>query len=236
MPTIASANTGRSAADKYRTELTDPAMLAAIGSPRGLEVLDAGCGEGYLARLFASDGASVTGIDSSVNQIETARSVSEGPPVSFDVGSVDALPYPDDAFDLVVCNHLMNDLQDPSGPIQEFGRVTRSGGRIVVLMLHPCFYNRHAERAELSNGVLTSDYFSTRHIQQAFEVDGLTSPVASTSWFRPLGFYTGQLTMAGYVITGMEEPHPSADQVATDSFWQRGFTRPLFMLISAELR
>ena len=43
--------------DKYRTELTDPAMLAAIGSPSGLAVLDAGCGEGYLSRRLASDGA-----------------------------------------------------------------------------------------------------------------------------------------------------------------------------------
>jgi SAM-dependent methyltransferase len=222
--------------DKYRTELTDPAMFAAIGSPRGLEVLDAGCGEGYLARLLASGGARATGIDSSVNQIEAARSVSDGLSVTFDVGSVEALPYPDDVFDLVVCNHLMNDLRDPSGPIQEFGRVTRSGGRLVNLMLHPCFYNKHAERAELSNGLLTSDYFSTRRIKQAFEVDGLTSPAASTSWFRPLEFYTAQLIKAGFVITGLDEPHPSADQVAADSFWQRGFTRPLFMLITAEQR
>src|SRR5207248_9809433 len=43
--------------DKYRTELTDPAMLQAIGRPEALAVLYAGCGEGYLARILAQTGA-----------------------------------------------------------------------------------------------------------------------------------------------------------------------------------
>jgi 2-polyprenyl-3-methyl-5-hydroxy-6-metoxy-1,4-benzoquinol methylase len=51
--------------DRYRNELTNPAVLQAIGPTDGLRVLDAGCGEGYLARLLARKGASVTGIDSS---------------------------------------------------------------------------------------------------------------------------------------------------------------------------
>src|SRR6266702_5618814 len=50
--------------DKYRNELTDPAMLKAIGEPAGLAVLDAGCGEGYLSRILAKKGATVTGVDS----------------------------------------------------------------------------------------------------------------------------------------------------------------------------
>jgi hypothetical protein len=139
-------------------------------------------------------------------------------------------------FDLVICNHVMNDLHDPSEPIHEFIRVLRSGGRLVILMLHPCFYNKHAERAEEANGLLASSYFQTRGIEQSFEVDGLTSPATNTSWFRPLEFYSTQLCAAGFVITGVAEPHPSPEQVDTDSFWRQGFTRPLFMLITSELR
>ena len=223
--------------DKYRTELTDPAMLEASGSPTGLKVLDVGCGEGYLSRLLATDGAAVTGIDFSPSLIEAAqtKNLSEKLPITFDVGSVESLPCGDDVFDLVVCNHVMNDLPDPSGPIQEFSRVLRRGGRLVVLMLHPCFYNKHAERAEATNGLIASSYFQTRAIEQTLEVDGLTSPVANKSWFRPLEFYTQQLCSAGFVITCLEEPHPTSHQVSADSFWQRGFTRPLFMLITSEL-
>jgi len=223
--------------DRYRNELTDPAMLKAIGEPAGMTVLDAGCGEGYLARILARRGATVTGVDSSAKLIEAARiqTLAETLPVTFDIASVDELPYTDDTFDLVVCNHLVNDLYDPSKPISEFARVLRSGGRLIILMLHPCFYNKHAERDQATNGLIASSYFETRSIEQAFEVDGLRSPVANSAWFRPLEYYTEELRKSGFVITGLTEPHPSVEQVQADSWWRKGFTRPLFMLLTAQL-
>jgi SAM-dependent methyltransferase len=224
--------------DKYRNELTDPAMLQAIGDPRGLDALDAGCGEGYLARILARQGATATGIDSSANLIEAAKAkgLNDTLSVSFDVGTVDDLPYENEAFDLVVCNHLMNDLRDPGKAITEFSRVLRRGGRLVILMLHPCFYNRHAERDQATNGLLASSYFEVRNIEQNFEVDGLTSPATNTAWFRPLEYYTEQLRTSGFIITSLTEPHPSPEQVRTDSWWRASFTRPLFMLLTAEVR
>lgn len=34
--------------DRYRTDLTDAAVLAALGDVAGRRVLDGGCGEGYM--------------------------------------------------------------------------------------------------------------------------------------------------------------------------------------------
>src|ERR1700758_2938319 len=92
--------------DKYRNELTDPALLQVIGQPNGLTVLDAGCGEGYLSRILARNGATVTGVDFSAKQIEASQTqnLTDRLTVSFDIASVDELPYPDGTFDLVVCN------------------------------------------------------------------------------------------------------------------------------------
>ena len=223
--------------DKYRNELTDPAMLQAIGDPEGLDVLDAGCGEGYLSRILARQGATVTGIDFSANLIEAARaeSLNDILSVSFDVGTVDDLPYEDEAFDLVVCNHLMNDLRDPGKAIAQFSHVLRSGGRLIVLMLHPCFYNRHAERDQTTNGLLASSYFDVRSIEQAFEVDGLSSPAANTAWFRPLEYYAQELSRAGFAITNLVEPHPSPERLKADPWWAQSFTRPLFMILENKL-
>jgi 2-polyprenyl-3-methyl-5-hydroxy-6-metoxy-1,4-benzoquinol methylase len=222
--------------DRYRNELTDPAVLKAVGEPAGLAVLDAGCGEGYLSRILARNGATVTGVDSSAKLIEAAKTqnLSDALPLAFDIASVDELPYADNSFDLVICNHLINDLYDPSKPIREFSRVLHRGGRIIILMLHPCFYNKHAERDQATNGLIASSYFGTRSVEQTFKVDGLTSPVANTAWFRPLEFYTEELCNAGFAITSLTEPRPSAEQVQTDPWWRTGFTRPLFMLLVAQ--
>jgi len=224
--------------DKYREELTNPAVLKAIGAASGLTVLDAGCGEGYLSRTLAEEGATVTGIDSSAELIKAARAheLAGMLPASFDVGTVDSLPYDAESFDLVLCNHLVNDLQDPDQALKEFARVLRDRGRVVILMLHPCFYNNHAERAEPENNLATSSYFQTRHITQTFEVDGLQSPRANTSWLRPLEFYIETLRESGFVITSLTEPHPSQQMIQEDPWWRTGFSRPLFMLLVAELR
>jgi 2-polyprenyl-3-methyl-5-hydroxy-6-metoxy-1,4-benzoquinol methylase len=224
--------------DRYRTTLTNPAVLQAISPADGLTVLDAGCGEGYLSRMLAEGGAKVTGIDSSAELIKAARSheLANQLPVSFDVGDLSSLPYGPEEFDLVLCNHVMNDLQDPSGAIHEFSRVLRNDGRLIILMLHPCFYNKHAERQNPENNLITDTYFQARSVTQNFEVDGLRSPAAYTAWLRPLEYYTGALQRSGFAITSLTEPHPTAEMMKADEWWRTTFTRPLFMLITAQLR
>ena len=44
---------------------------------------------------------------------------------------------PNDECDVIVCNHLLNDLRGIATPISEFARVAGMGGRMVILMLHP---------------------------------------------------------------------------------------------------
>jgi SAM-dependent methyltransferase len=77
-----------------------------------------------------------------------------------------------------VANHVLNDLPDVSGPIAELARVLRPGGRLVALMLHPCFYGNRAEDTQRLSSLPPADYFSARPVEQRFLVDGLVSPSA----------------------------------------------------------
>ena len=106
--------------------------------------------------------------------------------------------------------------------------------RVVIVMLHPCFYNKHAERGDQKNNLIANTYFQQRPVVQHFEVDGLTSPAANTAWLRPLEYYTKSLAQAGFAITGLTEPHPSQEMIADDDWWRTSFTRPLFLLITAQ--
>ncbi|MFC5750571.1 class I SAM-dependent methyltransferase [Actinomadura rugatobispora] len=225
----------REGRDRYRTELTDQAVLDAIGPCAGLRVLDAGCGEGYLSRTLSARGAEVVGIDAAQGLIDAASAHPDGRAVSYHRASVDAMPVEDASFDLVVCNHLFSHLQDPADAVGEFARVLRSGGRLVVLTLHPCFYIADAEQGART-AVPAARYFSPRGIDQRFLVDGLESPSEITSWLRPLEYYSGTLRDAGFVIADLREPHPTEEQLRDDPWWRRGFPIALFMLLIAERR
>jgi SAM-dependent methyltransferase len=221
--------------DRYRTELTDQAVLAAVGPCDGLDVLDAGCGEGYMTRELANRGAhQATGVDRSPALIAAALADSaELPAARFREADVATLPFDGASFDLVVVNHLFNDLPDIAGPVRELARVLRPGGRLVTLMLHPCFYGHRAERQEIRRTLPVADYFAPRAIEQHFEVDGITSPGLTTSWVRPLEAYTKAITDSGLYISSLTEPHPSDAQLAASQWWRENFPRPLFLLVTA---
>lgn len=221
--------------DRYRTELTNDAVLDAVGPCEGLDVLDAGCGEGYMGRLLAERGARVVGVDISDSLIAAAREHADAERLGlrYTVASLEDLPEPDDSFDLVVCNHVLSDVADPGRALVELGRVLRPGGRLVALMLHPCFYTAHAER-DASGSIPVATYFTERTISQPFNVAGIESPDEVHMNFRPLEFYADALVGAGFVITGLKEPHPEADKLASDEWWRRNFKKPLFLLISAK--
>jgi 2-polyprenyl-3-methyl-5-hydroxy-6-metoxy-1,4-benzoquinol methylase len=220
--------------DRYRTELTDAAVLATIGDSAGLRVLDAGCGEGYMARELARRGAAhVTGIDASADQIAAARSV-QVPGTSFDEADVADLPFGPGSFDLVIANHLLNDLPDITVPVSEFARVLRPGGRLVALMLHPCFYGYRAERTPDRPNLPAEQYFTQRAIQQPFVVDGITSPAATVTFVRPLEAYTTALTGNSLLITGLTEPHPSQQQLTANRWWRENFPHPVLLLLTAQ--
>lgn len=225
----------REGLDRYRTELTDQAVLDAVGDVDGLDVLDAGCGEGYMSRLLAERGARASGIDLSDSLIDYAKTHPDAIRLGlkYAVGSIETLPYEDDSFDVVVCNHVLSDVVDPAAALREIGRVLRPGSRLVVLMLHPCFYTAHAERDALGS-IPVSAYFSERGVSQPFSVAGLDSPDKVHMNFRSLEFYFTAFAKAHLYVRRLNEPHPPLDVLQRDTWWRQNFRKPLFLLLEAE--
>jgi SAM-dependent methyltransferase len=102
----------------------------------GARVLDAGCGSGSAARLFASsqNSAMVVGVDRNAQYIDYASREAAKQAignVTFRVADVLALPFGDAEFDLVWSKHLLQWVRERDRALKEFVRVTRPGGRVV---------------------------------------------------------------------------------------------------------
>ena len=106
------------------------AVLERLDPPPGTALLDAGCGSGLFAELAAERGVRVTGLDAAPGLIDYARG--RVPAAQFTVGELEALPYPDGAFDLVTAFSSVFYAADPRQAVAEMARVTGGGGQVLV--------------------------------------------------------------------------------------------------------
>ena len=103
--------------------------LAEVGP--GARALDVATGTGDLAIALKRRGAEVTGQDFSEGMLALARE--KAPGLRFDVGDALALPYDDASFDAVTVGFGARNFADLRRGLTEMARVTKPGGRVVVL-------------------------------------------------------------------------------------------------------
>jgi ubiquinone/menaquinone biosynthesis C-methylase UbiE len=129
--------------DDFGHSIRTPAERAAwdrildIVVPQGrpLDVLDAGCGTGFLSLELAARGHRVSGIDFAPAMLAAAAGKAEaaGLAVRFEEGDAEQLRFVAHSFDLVISRHVLWTLPHPEAAIDEWIRVLRPGGRLAVV-------------------------------------------------------------------------------------------------------
>jgi SAM-dependent methyltransferase len=109
--------------------------LRRVGLRTGQRVLDIGCGVGAFLRLVADRGGRAFGLDASEALLAIARG--RVPDADLRVGDMEALPYEDDAFDLVCGFNAFFFANDIVAALREAGRVARPGAPVVIQVWGP---------------------------------------------------------------------------------------------------
>ena len=113
-----------------------PWVLEQCGLKSGMHVLELGCGDGALwteNRTHIPADVQVVLNDISDGMLRDAkRSIgAEDSRFSFHAFDCYRIPYPDDAFDLIIADHVLFYLHDISAALSEVRRVLKPGGRFV---------------------------------------------------------------------------------------------------------
>ena len=109
-----------------------------LAAPRlGEQVLDVGCGPGFLCADLAAgvgEDGSVLGVDQSESMLTLAKArCADWSNARFEAGDAVSLPADDDAFDLVTSTQVLEYVADTDGALAEIARVLRPGGRTLLL-------------------------------------------------------------------------------------------------------
>lgn len=163
------------------------AVLDALGTVEGEEVLEIACGTGRFTVMLAERGADVTGLDISAAMLargrENARAASVADHLEFARGDAGRLPFPDDAFDAVIAVRFFHLADTPASFLSEMARVARE------TVFFDTFNATSARSAYNWLLPMGSRLYSRSEVDRLLEDVGLELRDASHDFVVPYGLY-----------------------------------------------
>jgi len=200
--------------------------IQALGDVTGVRALELGCGACQFGIKVAKRGAQVTGLDFSFAQLRHAVGHFDETRVQFPIvqANGERIPFRDEAFDLVFCDHGVMGFADPFLTVPEVARVLRPGGRFVFNGTTPWIWVAWGDQEEElpASREMRSNYFGLRSAE-------FTDPSWRTTEFQlTYGDWIRLFRANGLVIEDLIELRPDEDATTTyDDYapleWARAF-------------
>ena len=201
-----------------------PNTLKLIGDVNGMRVLDAACGPGKYAEELIKMGANVTGFDLSPKMVKFAQERNGNADDFFVHDLSNPLKmFDNEQFDIVLCALALHYVADWNPVIQEFRRVLKKNGRVVVSIEHPFFEYIYFK---------SKKYFEVEEVSAVWR--GFGGRVKVHSHRRPLMECIKPFTENGFYIEELVEPLPVEEFEKHDPKHYRELNEfPAFMCIKA---
>lgn len=207
-------------------------MLRTLRLSPDAEILDAGCGTGGGLKWLTTLGTP-TGIDLHPRAVSYAAR--QSPRVA--QASIQALPFPDAAFDLVTSFEVIYHLAvtDDVGALREIARVLRPGGWLLVRVpAHDWLRGAHDQQ------VHTRHRYTAPELRQKLTAAGLNIHKLTSvgTLLLPLAILRRVLQRDDKAYTDVTLPPPFVNlaltlMLASEKFWLRRFNLPIGLSLLA---
>lgn len=161
------------------------ALFELVDEIEGERVLEVACGTGRFAVELAESGADVTGVDISKPMLMkgVGKARERGLGVEFLRGDAKRLPFPDDAFDLVLGMRFFHLVDEPAAYLREMARVSK--GRVVFDT-----FNRGSARVVYNRFLpMGSRLYSEDDVREVVEGAGVELVDRRDDFVVPFGIY-----------------------------------------------
>jgi ubiquinone/menaquinone biosynthesis C-methylase UbiE len=209
-----------------------PALRAMLPDPRGLRIVDLGCGFGWFCRWARQLGAAhVLGLDVSENMLARAGRETSDPAIRYANADLEALSLPAASFDLAYASLVLHYVQDVDRLLATVRDALSPGGHLVFSIERPIYTApTHPGWIEDVNGRKTwplDGYL----IEGPRRTDWLTNGVIKQH--RTVAHYLNALIRQGFTLTHIEDWGPNEAQIAARPELADERHRPFFLLVAA---
>lgn len=215
--------------DIFHRTFLFPTILTWTAATKDMQILDIGCGNGALARIFAKAGAHVVAADFSDVFIAKAKQRSQG--LSIDYRVIDATDMTQistlinsNKFDRVICSMALHDMSTITPLISSLPKLLKPKGIFIFSVPHPCFNSgmviieQLKERMDQEQLILPNRYIKP----ETFEMNSKPGqPVKQLVFHRPLSVLFNELFHAGLIMSGFVEPVAKADELPEEFLWAK---------------
>lgn len=128
--------------------ISRPAIVKAaegIGTLEGLNILEAGCGDGYLARMLIEEGASkVIALDKEQKMLDLAKDQTPHQRIEYRLADITKTGLESGSQDIVICHSVLlyNNAETVKSFLKEADRVLSPTGRLVIGNPHPYLFEQ----------------------------------------------------------------------------------------------
>lgn len=219
--------------------LCRPYIFNLLKDVKGQNVIDIGCGDGYVSRYFASHGAKVVGVDNSEGLISVAKQQEEKDHlgIKYFLGSALNLKMiksnsMDCAVSVLVFGHF--NAEEIIKAVNETKRILRKGGCFVLAVPHPFMYVCKPKTKWIKFNYKKLDYFNDKIAEiSLYTKDKMKFDISAQH--HTFEKYLNSLTDCSFVIEKIIEPKAQKRDISVYPYmWGEEGSLPTYLIIKSK--